>query len=63
MSPTVELAHQLSLFLPRCCSPRLSLEYSRDSHQGNLAVTWDNKDQVGSGAGRRPWVAHPAQGA
>ncbi|XP_051024048.1 uncharacterized protein LOC127208599 [Acomys russatus] len=42
----VELAHQLSLSLPRHCSLRLFLEYSRKSHQGDLAVAWNNKDQV-----------------
>lgn len=55
MSPTVELSHQLSLSLPHHCSLHLSSEHSRDNHHGDLAVAWDNKDQVGSRRSRRPW--------
>lgn len=63
ISPTVEFSHQLSLSLPRHCRLHLSSEYSRGSHHGDLAVAWDNKDQVGSGAGRIPWGTRLAQGA
>ncbi|XP_035292880.1 uncharacterized protein LOC103163831 isoform X1 [Cricetulus griseus] len=42
----VELSHQLSLSLPHHCSLHLSSEHSRDNHHGDLAVAWDNKDQV-----------------
>nr|XP_042139246.1 uncharacterized protein LOC107402064 [Peromyscus maniculatus bairdii] len=46
ISPTVEFSHQLSLSLPRHCRLHLSSEYSRGSHHSDLAVAWDNKDQV-----------------
>ncbi|XP_059980783.1 uncharacterized protein LOC132506262 [Lagenorhynchus albirostris] len=42
----VELTHPLPLPLPRHCSLRLASEHSRRSHQDDLVVGWDGKNQV-----------------
>ncbi|XP_065749279.1 uncharacterized protein [Phocoena phocoena] len=41
-----ELTHLLPLPLPRHCSLRLASEHSRRSHQDDLVVGWDGKNQV-----------------
>nr|XP_033696053.1 uncharacterized protein LOC101325118 [Tursiops truncatus] len=46
LSLQVELTHPLPLPLPRHCSLRLASEHSRRSHQDDLVVGWDGKNQV-----------------
>ncbi|XP_029077774.1 uncharacterized protein LOC114894854 isoform X3 [Monodon monoceros] len=46
LSLQVELTHLLPLPLPRHCSLRLASEHSRRTHQDDLVVGWDGKNQV-----------------